>query len=99
MTGGQLANALGSALATITSGVFIVTWSAVGKWWRTSTGRFMVMKASAICAAGVLTVALTFLSFQSDVDWLRYVLAAIWTSISIAFVHHTVMVWKINRKG
>jgi hypothetical protein len=98
MTGGQFANGVGSFLAMITSGAFILVWTWYGTWWRTSTGRFMVMKAAAICFAGVITVWLTLTGFKPDVDSLRYIQAGIWAAVSVAFVHHTRMVWKINRK-
>lgn len=98
MTAGQIANGIGSFLAMLTSGLFIVTWTIVGSWWKTSTGRFMVMKAGAIFMAGVLTVALTVARFTVDVDVLRDIQAGIWSLISLAFIHHTRMLIRVNRK-
>jgi len=98
MTNGQVANGIGSAIAMVTSATFIVVWTIYGRWYRTSTGRFMVMKAGAICLTGVITVWLTLSDFQSEWDPLRYVQAGLWVSISIAFVQHTVTIWKVNRK-
>lgn len=96
MTGGQLANGIGSALAMFTSGLFILVWSLVGRWWKTPVGRFMVIKAGAIFAAGSLTVVLTVFKFNPNVDVLRYVQAGIWGAVSLAFLHHTRMIWKVN---
>lgn len=98
MTGGQWANGVGSALAMATSGIFIITWTVVGNWWRTPTGRFMVLKAACICLTGVLTVALTVTGFTTDWDCLRYIQSALWFLVSIAFLHHTRMVWRVNHK-
>lgn len=98
MTGGQLANGIGSAIAMVTSGVFVTTWTVVGKWWKTSTGRFMVVKASAIGLTGIITVWLTLTDFASSWDALRYVQAGLWFLVSLAFIHHTRMLVKVNRK-
>jgi hypothetical protein len=98
MTGGQVANGLGSAIALLSSGVFILTWTVVGKWWRTSTGRFMVMKAGAICLTGIITVWLTAVDFGRGWDALRYVQGGLWLLISVAFIHHTRVLYHINRK-
>lgn len=97
MTGGQVANGVGSALAMVTSGTFIVTWTLLGKWWRTSTGRFMVVKAGAIALTGVITVWLTLTDFALSWDPLRYVQAGLWVLVSASFMHHTRVLWKINR--
>lgn len=98
MTHGQLANGIGSAIAMITSGIFILVWTLVGKWWRTPTGRFMVVKAGAIMLTGMITVWLTLTDFASSWDILRYIQAGLWVLVSWAFVHHTRMVWIINKK-
>lgn len=98
MTVGQIANGIGSFLAMLTSGIFIIVWTLLGSWWRTSTGRFMVMKAGAIFMAGVLTVALTLLKFTPNVDVLRDIQAGIWALISLAFIHHTRMLIRVNRE-
>lgn len=98
MTVGQLANGIGSFLAMVTSGIFIIVWSLVGKWWKTPTGRFMIMKAGAICAAGVLTVSLTITGFKPNVDILRDIQAVIWVAVSVAFIHHTRMLLKLRRE-
>lgn len=97
MTPGQIANGIGSFLAMMTSGIFIVTWTLVGKWWKTSIGRFMIIKASAIFAAGLLTVLLTLGGFTPNVDMLRDIQAGIWAAVSIAFLQHTHLLWT-NRK-
>lgn len=98
MTGGQIANGIGSAVALVTSGTFILAWTIVGRWWKTSTGRFMVMKAGAICLTGIITVWLTLVEFTNDWDALRWVQGGLWVLISLAFIHHTVMVICVNRK-
>lgn len=98
MTVGQIANGIGSFLAMLTSGIFIIVWTIVGKWWKTPTGRFMVLKAGAIFAAGVLTVTLTVAKFTPNVDVLRDIQAGIWAAVSVAFVHHTRMLIRVNRK-
>lgn len=98
MTAGQIANGIGSFVAMLTSGAFILVWTFTGSWWRTSTGRFMIMKAGAICAAGVITVTLTITGFKPNVDLLRDIQAGIWVAVSLAFMHHTRMIWKLNRK-
>lgn len=98
MTDGQVANGVGSFFAMVTSGTFIVVWTIVGKWWKTQVGRFMVMKASAIFMAGLLTVMLTVTEFESDADWLRYTQAVIWVAVSVVFVAHTRLLWKVNRE-
>lgn len=98
MTNGQVANGIASAVAMVTSGLFIVTWTIYGRWYKTSMGRFMVMKAGAICLTGVITVWLTLTDFQSEWDTLRYVQAGLWFAISVAFIQHTVTLWKVNRK-
>ena len=98
MTGGQIANGLGSAFAMVSSAVFILTWTAVGKWWRTWTGRFMILKAGAISLTGVLTVWLTLVDFAASWDALRYIQAGLWYTVSVAFIHHTRQVWRINRE-
>lgn len=97
MTSGQVANGIGSAVAMVTSGTFIIVWTIYGQWYKTSTGRFMVMKAGAICLTGVITVWLTLTDFQSEWDPLRYVQAGLWGAVSIAFIQHTITLWKINR--
>lgn len=97
MTGGQIANGVGSLLAMMTSGIFILTWTVTGKWWRTSIGRFMIIKAGAIFMAGFLTVWLTISGFKPDVDILRYIQAGIWAAVSVAFTQHTYLLW-INRR-
>jgi hypothetical protein len=97
MTGGQVANGLGSAAAMVTSAVFILTWTAVGRWWKTWTGRFMILKAGAISFTGIITVWLTLVDFASNWDPLRYIQAGLWFTVSVAFMHHTRQVWKINR--
>lgn len=96
MTGGQAVNATASAIVATTSLTFIIVWTIVGRWYKTSVGRFMVMKASAICLTGGLTVWLTLTGFNWDA--LRYVQASLWLAVSGAFVHHTMMVYRINRK-
>jgi hypothetical protein len=98
MTSGQVANGIGSALAMVSSGVFIVTWTAVGRWWKTPTGRFMVAKAAAICFTGVITVSLTLADFSASQDWMRWVQGSLWVTVSVAFIHHTRMVYRVNRK-
>lgn len=97
MTGGQEANGIGSAIAAATSGIFIIVWTIYGRWYKTSTGRFMVIKAGAICLTGIITVWLTLTDFQNDWDILRYLQAGLWVTVSIAFVQHTVMVVRVNR--
>lgn len=99
MTGGQIANGIGSALAMATSGIFVITWTVVGTWWTSSTGRFMVMKAGAIFLTGVITVWLTLTDFAASWDALRYIQAGLWALISVAFIHHTRMVHRVNRRS
>lgn len=97
MTGGQLANGLASMLVLISSSLLILIWTKVGSWWTTSVGRFMILKAAAIGFTGFLTVALTLARFASDWDFLRYIQAVLWILVSLAFLHHTRLVWKLNR--
>lgn len=99
MTGGQLANGLGSALVTVTSGLYILVWTFYGGWFRSRIGRFVILKAAAICLTGIITVALTIMDFNDQSDWLRYVQAALWVLVSIAFMHHVRLVWRVNKKG
>jgi hypothetical protein len=98
MTGGQIANGIGSAIAMVTSGVFIATYSAVAPWHKSSLGRFMMVKAAAICLTGVITVTLTIKDFTSHSDWLRYIQASLWVMVSVAFVHHTSLVWRLQHR-
>lgn len=98
MTSGQVANGIASAVALVTSATFIIVWTVLGRWYRTSTGRFMVMQAGAICLTGVITVWLTVTDFESEWDPLRYIQAGLWVAISVAFIQHTVTLWKVNRK-
>jgi hypothetical protein len=99
MTGGQVANGIGSAIVMVTSGLYVLVWTFYGGWFRSRIGRFVVMKAAAICLTGVITVSLTLTDFGKQSDWLRYIQAGLWIVMSIAFVHHTRLVWKVNRKG
>jgi len=98
MTGGQIANGIGSAMAMVTAGSYIVVWTLYGGWFRSRIGRFVILKAAAICLTGVITVALTLSDFGARVDWLRYIQAMLWLLVSIAFIHHTRLVWKINHR-
>lgn len=98
MTGGQLANGVGSALVMVTSGSYILLWTLYGGWFRSRIGRFVILKATAIFFTGIITVALTLSGFNQDVDWLRYIQAILWVMVSIAFIHHTRAVWKVNHR-
>jgi O-antigen/teichoic acid export membrane protein len=93
-----LANGIGSAAATITSWAFICSYTIFARWWKNPIGRFMVMKAAAICMTGVITISLTVTGFTEPWDWLRYVQAGLWGLVSLAFIHHTRLVWKVNRR-
>lgn len=98
MTGGQAANGIGSALVMLTSGSYIVIWTFYGGWFRSRIGRFVILKATAIFLTGIITVALTLGDFSKGVDWLRYIQAVLWVMASIAFIHHTRVVWKVNHR-
>lgn len=99
MTGGQLANGVGSALVTLASAAFILSYGILAKPYRTSIGRFMVLKALGICFTGVITVTLTLNDFAIQVDWLRYIQAGLWFIVASAYIYHTSMVWKSQLKG
>lgn len=98
MTGGQVANGVGSAIVAVSGLSFIVFWTIFGRWYRTSTGRFMVMKAAAISVSGILTLWLTLGGFAISWDFLRYIQAGLWVMISLAFLHHTVQIYTLYRK-
>lgn len=99
MTGGQLANGVGSALVTIASASFILSYGILAKFYKTQIGRFMVLKAVGIFFTGVITVALTANNFTTGVDWLRYVQASLWAIVAVAYAYHTRVVWRSQVKG
>lgn len=94
MTGGQLANGLGSCLVTIASATFIVSYGVLARFYKTQLGRFMILKAVGICLTGLITVALTVANFTTGYDWLRYIQAGLWTIIALAYINHTTFVWR-----
>lgn len=98
MTTGQLLNGLASALVMVVSLVFIISYLVLAKWYKSSTGRFLMIKAVGICLTGAITVSLTLRDFQVDSDWLRWAQAGLWTIIAAAYAHHIWLMWRIQRK-
>lgn len=99
MTGGQLANGIGSGIVTIASASFILSYGTLARFYKSSIGRFMVLKAVGIFFTGLITVILTANNFATSVDWLRYIQAGLWMIVASAYVYHTSMVWKSQLKG
>jgi hypothetical protein len=98
MTGGQLANGIGSAMAATSSLIFILAYSLMARWYKTFTGRFMVAKAAGVFFTCLITIALTANDFTAGVDWLRYVQAAVWVLIGSAYISHIYLIWITQRR-
>lgn len=93
----MFANFVGCVFAAISSGAFILVWSIVGNWWKTSIGRFMIIKAAALFVASflsaVLYVMMELTNYNPPMVPLLYLQTAIWLAVSVAFVHHTYLFW------
>jgi hypothetical protein len=98
MTGGQLANGIGSAVAALSSGGFILTYGVLARWYRTVTGRFLMVLAVSTLATCFITLNITAKGFTSQADWLRYLQAVVWISIGATYIYQSWLVWKEQRK-
>lgn len=98
MTLGQLINGLASGLVMAVSLVFIISYTILARWYKSSTGRFLMIKAVGICLTGAITVSLTLQDFTVGSDWLRIAQAGLWTIIAAAYAHHVWLMWRVQRK-
>lgn len=99
MTTGQFFNGFASGLVMVVSFIFILSYCLTARWWKSSTGRFLMIKAVGIFLTGVITVSLTLSDFTPSSDWLRLVQAGLWTLIAAAYAHHIWMMWRVQGKG
>lgn len=99
MTGGQLANGIGSGIAGAFSATFVVTYTILAKWHKSAIGRFMILMAAGVFFTCFITLNITSKGFSPSADWLRYIQAGLWVIIGATYAFHSWQVWKAQREG
>lgn len=101
MTPGQIANGTASAWVAGMGSMFIVSYAMLARWKDSAEGRLMMALVVAITLTCSLTLTMTVFGFKPNVDWLRFIQAALWGVIGVCFLTLTIKVWKtqvIRRK-
>lgn len=99
MTMGQNANGIASAFTAGMGSLFILSYAVAAKWWKSTDGRLMMTLATTITVTCSLTLTLTIFDFSADVDWIRFVQAALMVSIGVCFASNTIRVWVVQHRN
>lgn len=97
MTLGQALNGWGSAIGALSGLSFIVSYTILARWYKSTDGRVMMAFGATLTLTYTITVILTLNNFTTGVDFMRIVQAILSTSIGICFLFYTVRMWRMQR--
>lgn len=81
--------------------MFIISYAMLARWKDSTEGRLMMALVVAITLTCSLTLTMTVFGFKPNVDWLRFVQAALMGVVGVCFLTLTIKVWRsqvIRRK-